>query len=243
MAAAPVTVVRTVHLVSPGFETLLLISSVLSMSAAAVGVWLGATPEFTRRIVPVSGAILLLLSLLGVMPELARLFGWQAGPLLMLAGFAMIWLIDRYITPVCPACSHTHDHDNCAKRLHGFAGPLITAALIHSLFDGWTLAAGQSLPGSGSALVAGVLVHKVPETFAYGVILKAALGSRTVALTWALIAQGVTVIGALLALGLASHMGTQWLGWLLALTGGTFLYLGFHAVHGEWRRRAALRTS
>ena len=100
----------------------------------------------------------------------------------MVAGFAIIWGIDRYITPVCPACSHTHNHDSCSTRLHGFAGPLITAALIHSLFDGWTLAAGQSLPGSGSALVAGVLVHKVPESFAYGVILRAALGSRTVAL-------------------------------------------------------------
>ena len=26
---------------------------------------------------------------------------------------------------------------------------------------------------------------------------------------------------------------------LLALGGGTFLYLGFHAVHGEWKRRRA----
>lgn len=213
------------------------------MSGAAVGVWLGATPEVTRRIVPVSGAVLLLLSLFGIMPELAHLFGWEAGPLMMLAGFGIIWVIDRYVTPVCPACSHTHNHDSCATRLHGFAGPLITAALIHSLFDGWALAAGQSFPGSGSALVASVLVHKVPESFAYGVILKAALGSRTVALTWALVAQGATVIGALLAVALASRIGIQWLGSLLALTGGTFLYLGFHAVHGEWRRRAALRAS
>jgi len=169
--------------------------------------------------------------------------GWQVGPALMFAGFALVWFVDRFITPVCPACSHTHDHDVCSTRLHGFAGPLITAALIHSLFDGWTLAAGQSIHGSGAALAASVIVHKIPESIAYGVILKAALKSRTLALGWALTAQAATIAGAVLGIAFSARLGEQWMGALLALGGGTFLYLGFHAVHGEWRRRAALRVS
>ena len=61
----------------------------------------------------------------------------------MLAGFALLAVIDRFVYPVCPTCSHTHDHDHCAMRLHGFAPPLIIATLIHSFFDGWALAAAQ----------------------------------------------------------------------------------------------------
>jgi zinc transporter ZupT len=220
---------------------ILLFSSVLAMAGAAAGVWLSSVPEVSRRVVPLGGIVLLLLSLLWVMPELAGTFGWELGPTLMLAGFGLVWAIDRFLYPVCPACAHTHDHDACSTRLHGFAMPLIAAALIHSLFDGWTLAAGQELSG-GAALTAGVIIHKIPESIAYGVILKAALRSRSQALGWALGAQAATVAGALLAIVVAPVIGSRWMGMLLAIGGGTFLYLGFHAVHGEWKRRTAERA-
>lgn len=227
----------------PGFIIILLISTALSMTGAAAGVQLAAVPEVTRRVVPVGGAILLLLSLFWVMPEVAEIFGWQVAPVLMLAGFATLWAIDKYVYPVCPACAHTHDHDSCSAQLHGFATPLIAAALIHILFDGWTLALGSEVLAGGSALAAGVLIHKIPESLAFGVILRAAIASRSTALVWAIAVQAATIPGALLALALAPAIGSQGMGLLLAFGGGTFLYLGFHAVHGEWRRRLASRAA
>ena len=205
---------------------------------------MSSVPEVSRRIVPLSGAVLLVLSLVWVMPELGASFGWSLGPGLMLVGFFVLFVIDRFIYPVCPACSHTHDHDTCSTRLHGFATPLIVAALIHSVFDGWALAAGHAgeVPGVRSAIAAGILVHKVPESIAYGVILRAALRRRSTALLWALIAQGATLLGAVLAIAMAPRIGSTWLAALLALGGGTFLYLGFHAVHGEWKRRVLARA-
>jgi zinc transporter ZupT len=227
----------------PEFTSILLVSSAFSMVGAAAGVWLATVPEITRRMVPVCGAILLLLSLFWVLPELAETLGWGAGPALLFTGFGLLWIIDRYIHPVCPACSHNHDHDSCSTRLHGFATPLLAAALIHSLFDGWTLAAGSELVHSGSALVLSVVIHKIPESLAFGVILRAALRSRSTALTWAVGVQAAMIPGALLAVVLAPVIGSRWMSVLLALGGGTFLYLGFHAVHGEWRRRVASRAS
>jgi zinc transporter ZupT len=205
---------------------------------------MSGVPEVSRRIVPVSGAVLLLLSLFWILPELGASFGWSLGPGLMVIGFACLFLIDRFVYPVCPACSHTHDHDACSTRLHGFGTPLITAALIHSIFDGWALAVGLGgdTPTIRSAITAGVLIHKLPESIAYGVILRAALRRRSMALVWALIAQGATLVGAVLALAMAPRLGTTWLAALLALGGGTFLYLGFHAVHGEWKRRVVARA-
>jgi zinc transporter ZupT len=218
------------------------------MCGAAAGVWVSGFPKIARQIVPLGGLVLLLLSLLWVMPELGESIGWPLGPALMLASFAGLWWFDRYVHPVCPACAHTHDHDACTTRLHGFAGPLITAAMIHSIFDGWVLAAGDAVHTAGAhdAIVAGILVHKLPESVAYGVILRAALRSRRHAMLWALLAQAATVVGALLASSMAPRIGSAWIGVLLAFGGGTFLYLGFHAVHGEWKRRLherALRTA
>ncbi len=47
------------------------------------------------------------------------------------------------------------------------------------------------------------------------------------------------MVGALLEGVLAPYLGPQALHALLALAGGSFLYLGWHAVHGEFRRSGA----
>jgi zinc transporter ZupT len=229
---------------TPSLATILILSSGAAVAAAGVGVWLTGLPEISRKVVPVSGAVLLVLSLFWIMPELGETFGWPLGPALMFAGFTVIWIIDRYFYPVCPACSHTHDHDACSTRLHGFATPLIAAAMVHSIFDGWALAAGYAETATrvGAAISAGVLIHKLPESLAYGVILRAALRSRSQAVTWAIVAQLMTIAGALIGLASASLISAYTMGLLLALGGGTFLYLGFHAVHGEWKRRTSERA-
>jgi zinc transporter ZupT len=209
---------------------------ILCILGAAAGVWVTGLPEVARRIVPLSGVVLVLICFVWLLPELAAIFGWPLASLITLGSFALIWLFDRYVSPVCPVCAHSHDHDSCATRLHGFATPLVVAAVIHSVFDGWTLVAGNS-----TAVAYGVLLHKLPETLAFGVILRAALGSRVQAFVWAVIAQAATIVGAALAVVAAPLFGPQWMGILLGLCGGTFLFLGCHAVHGEWKRRTAAK--
>jgi zinc transporter ZupT len=95
------------------------------------------------------------------------------------------------VYPVCPSCSHSHDHDSCSTRLHGFATPLIVATVIHSAFDGWALtaAATSEFVHVGYAFSLGMWVHKLPESIAVGVIVKAALRSKRKALIWAVLVQ------------------------------------------------------
>jgi zinc transporter ZupT len=147
--------------------------------------------------------------------------------------------IDRFVYPVCPACSHSHQHEQCATRLHGFALPLLAAAALHSALDGWSAAASQNA-GFSMALIGAIGVHKIPEGLALGVIARASLGSRASALAWCALAQMATIAGAGFESILAPHMSAQGLHALLALAGGSFLYLGGHAVHGELRRSGNL---
>ena len=65
-------------------------------------------------------------------------------------------------------------------------------------------------------------------------MLRASVGSRAAAFAWCALAEGATVAGGLFVTGQA---GGVWVTGALALAGGSFVYLGFHAVHGEWRRR------
>src|SRR5260370_15347367 len=166
---------------------------------------MSSLPDASRWIIPSSGIILILISLFGVLPDLAATFGWPAGLALMSIGFTTIFTIDRFVYPVCPACAPTHDHHGCATRLHGFATPLIIAMTIHSVFDGWALAAGNSQSGLG-ALSLGVMLHKLPEGLAFGAILRAAMKSRMRAFAWAVVAQVLMVSGGLLQMARPAYL-------------------------------------
>ena len=210
----------------------------VAILSAAIGVWLTSVPAMSRRLVPFSGGILMGIAVFWILPEMVEFFRWPAAVSWMAAGFTLLWAIDRYVYPVCPACSPAHEHDGCATRLHGFATPLLAAAALHSALDGWSAVAAQS-SSFGGALVLGIAAHKIPEGMALGVIARAAMESRGAALAWCAAAQSATLAGAGLASWLAVSMGPHGLHALLTLAGGSFLYLGGHAVHGESRRSGA----
>jgi len=214
----------------------LFITGIAYLSAAA-GVWLTSLHTWSRRLVPFSGGILIGVAIFWVLPEMADALNWMNAFLWIAAGFAALWAVDRFIHPVCPACSHPHDHDHCAAELHGFAPPLLIAAAFHSALDGWSVSVANGSAHLGMPFVLAIAIHKIPEGLALGVIVRAAMESRRAALVWCLLAESATLLGAALELGLASYLGPHALNALLAIAGGSFLYLGGHAVHGEFRRQ------
>src|SRR5690348_4930465 len=140
-----------------------------------------------------------------VLPEMADFFRWPGAFACIAGGTLLLWLIDRYVYPVCPACAPAHGHEHCAARLHGFATPLLAAAALHSALDGWTAMAAGQHASLGAALVFGIAAHKIPEGLALGVIARASLASRSAALGWCIAAQAATLAGAGLELLLAPY--------------------------------------
>lgn len=224
----------------PGITALT--STAIGVASAVLGLRLTAAPQAARKVVPFSGGLLMGIAAFGVLPELAGEKNWMGALALLAAGFLLLWAVGRYVYQVCPSCSHTHEHELCASALHGFAPPLVVAASLHSFLDGIGLAASQHelANGLGMVVVLGIGVHKIPEGIALGVMLRAALPSRFAALAWCVVAQAATLAGAALESMAGQWVGAGWVTYALALAGGSFLYLGFHAVHGEWRRRGVL---
>jgi zinc transporter ZupT len=211
----------------------------LAACSAAAGVYLTSPGAISRKLVPFGGGVLMGVALFWLLPEMAEYLGWPTAVAWIGGAAAALFALDRYVYPLCPACSPVHDHTHCETRLHGFAMPLLAAAALHSALDGWTVMVGQSHPAWGPALLFGIAAHKAPEGLALGVIARASLTSRAAALTWCIAAQAATLLGAGLELAFAPYLGLAALHALLALAGGSFLYLGAHAVHGELRRSGA----
>ena len=213
----------------------------MGVAGAALGLWLTGLRKHARLVLPFSAGVLIGVAFFGLLPELAGDVGWPVGAALCVAGYGLLLFVNRYVYTVCPTCSHDHDHNACSTELHGFAAPLIVAAAVHSFLDGWSIAAVQSAAPLGLrvAVPLAVALHKLPEGIALGGILRAAVHGRSTAMIWCAAAEGATLLGGMLGLWLAPDLGTKWTLYTLGITAGWLLYLGYHAVHEEWKRRGA----
>jgi zinc transporter ZupT len=218
-----------------------LLATIVGVAGAVLGLWLTGLRKSVRVVVPFSAGVLLGVAVFGLLPELAQEAGWLVSGALFAGGYGLLLAINRFAYPVCPTCAHDHDHDACATELHGFAGPLIAAAALHSFLDGWSIAAVQSAAPLGLrvAVPLAVTLHKLPEGIALGGILRASVARRSAAMGWCALAEGATLAGGALALAMAPHLGSRWTTYPLGITAGWLFYLGYHAVHEEWKRRGA----
>lgn len=214
-------------------------AAIIGMTGACGGAYAPMANGKARVLVPVSGAILLAVSLFSILPETAGEAGWVRAGVLYGCGYGLLFVVDRYVHRVCPSCSHDHDHGHCEVELHGFSVPLVAATSLHAFLDGWGMTLAQAAGGSmGTAVPIAVLVHKIPEGLALGVMLRASVRSRGVAALWGAGAEAATAVGAMVGVLVMPGASPAWGRDLLAVAGGTFLFLGLHAVHGAlaWGR-------
>ena len=70
----------------------------------------------------------------------------------------------------------------------------------------------------------------------------AAVGSEWKAFLGAGAAQAMMLVGAAVAVGAAPHLSILWTAGFLAAAAGIFVFLGYHAIDAEYRRRGVLTT-
>ena len=213
--------------------------SLLTFVGAFAGMRLAEIRTISAVFLPFSGGLLVGVATFWIAPEIADQLGWVGSCGGLFAGFALLWLIDRYLYPVCPTCSHTHHHEDCTLKLHGFAAPLLVASSIHTFFDGWSLTVAQEkgFESLRTAFLVGIGIHKLPEGLALGALLIAALGKESRALLAAAVTQLMMIAGSLLAMSVAPRLGVAWTIGFLSAAAGAFVYLGYHAIDSEYRQR------
>ena len=219
-----------------------LFAALIGVAGVFIGLWLTTAGHRMRLVIPFSAGVLLGVVLFGLLPELLEEVRWLATGVFFAAGYGILFLINRFIAPVCPSCAHDHDHKACVSELHGFAAPMIGASMLHSFFDGWNISAAQLASNHGIrlAVALAVALHKIPEGIALGAIVRASVESRSTALFWSVTVEAATLLGGLFALLIAPQLPAAWITYPLAVAAGWLFYLGAHAVHEEWKRRGAL---
>lgn len=199
---------------------------------AAGGAALARQRWIGRWLIPGSGALLIGVALLVLIPELGAEIGWLATLALAAAGFALLSLVDRFAFPVCSSCDH---HKHSGVLLEGLAGPLLIAVAIHAFVDGWGMVAvGQGAPGAARPVMLAILLHKIPEGLTLGALTRASFATAPIALGWCLLAEVATIVGGGAGLWLTPG---AWVGYPLALAAGTFLFLGSGAIRARTSRR------
>src|SRR5262249_21279880 len=78
---------------------------------------------------------------------------------------------------------------------------------------------------------------KAPEGIALGGVLRASMPSRSRVFGLCALAEGCTLVGGGIGLLMGPYLGTNWITYPLGFTAGWLCYLGYHAVHEEWKRR------
>ena len=194
--------------------------------AAALGVLLAGRGSFTRYLIPVSGALLIGVAALVLMPELADGMGWPLTVALAAGGYAALMAVDRLAFSVCPSCDHkAHSPE---VKLQGFAAPLLLAVALHAFVDGWGLVAVQmATPGAGRSLTLAILLHKLPEGLTLGAMTGASFGNAGTALAWCVAVEMATIAGGGAGMWLTP---AAWVSYPLAVAAGTFLFLGGGAL-------------
>jgi zinc transporter ZupT len=175
---------------------------------------------------------LLAVTLFDVLPDAKQFLPWPTLLLACASGYLLLWIIGKYVYHVCPACA-VNDLEQANPQLAQTAKMLMVALGLHCTMDGLGIAFGDNLLGHPDVgLVAGISVHKMPEGLALILLLLGAGIERKKAITWALGAESMTVVGGVIGFYLANSTSTFWLGILFAHVGGGFFYMIASAVKG-----------
>ncbi len=182
-----------------------LLAALVGTASSLLSLIFTPSPVAMRRLTALSGVLLMISALGGFGVPLAFFFG-----------FLTVWLVHRYIHPICPACTHNHQHSGCSTRLHGFGLPMLLALALHSFADGLSTEQFSS--------AAAVVLHKIPEGFAMVILFRAALERKSQIMAAIIMIQFMTVAGGMSVNGV-------WAEQLKSLAAGSMLYLGLHSLH------------
>ena len=172
--------------------------------------WLG------KYSIPFAAGVLLTVTLVGLIPEAAELYGEGAFAIVLVA-FVGSYFFENYFTQL-------HHHDD-AHGMKSSVALVVVGDTIHNLVDGVAIAAAYLInPGVGLITTISTFLHEVPhEVGDFGVMFKAGWRRRSIVIV-NLISALATVLGAVIVLWVAPSNAV--LGVLIAIAAGMFLYLG-----------------
>lgn len=171
-----------------------------------------------RIFVALGAGLLLGMAFLHMIPEAAEIIPHAFG-FWFLGGFLLLFILERFIM-VHPCEEQTCDY-------HSIGVAAFMGLSVHGLIEGFALASSLYISRLGPLVLVAILAHKAPQGFALTSILQMAGRSKRAILLFAIGVAATAPLGAAAAFSLLYFDDLpKSAGALLAMSGGTFLYIG-----------------
>lgn len=188
-----------------------------------------------RYFVALGSGFMLAAALLEMMPEgMAVNPHWA--PVLILAGYCGVHLLEHTITPHFHFGEETHAHEFISKKT---SYSVLLGLATHTFFDGIAIGSGFVLSHwLGWLIFIAVASHKVPEGFTVASVMLAAGRGRRAAVNSAVFLGATTVLGVLVI-----NLEPTWVRAGLPLSAGVTIYVAATDLVPEVNREPGIRMA
>jgi ZIP family zinc transporter/zinc and cadmium transporter len=188
--------------------------------------------RYLRYFVALGAGFLMATALLEMMPEGLRMSP-QLGPILIMAGYCVVHLLEHTINAHFHYGEETHQGELVSRH----TGNSVMAGLsVHALFDGVAIGSGFLVSGwLGWLIFLAILLHKAPEGFTMASVMLASGRTRSAALYSAIALAGATLAGVLVI-----ELIPGWLPYGLPISAGVAIYVGASDLVPEVNREPGI---
>lgn len=191
--------------------------------------------RYLRYFVALGAGFLMATALLEMTPESIRL-NYRLGPILIMAGYCAIHLLEHTIN----AHFHFGEETHGAEFLSAHTGFSVLGGLsVHALFDGVAIGSGFAVSSwLGWLIFLAIVLHKAPEGFTMASVMLASGRSRAAAFWSAVVLAVATVVGVL-----AIALVPRWVAFGLPISAGVALYVAATDLVPEVNREPGIRMA
>jgi zinc transporter ZupT len=191
--------------------------------------------KYLRYFVALGSGFLMAVALLEMTPESIKMSP-QMGPILIMAGYCIVHLLEHTINGHFHYGEETH-HDEFVSRRTGIS--VLAGLSVHALFDGVAIGSGFVVSNSmGWLIFLAIFLHKAPEGFTMASVMLASGRSRTTAFYSAVGLAAATLAG----VGVIEFVPTL-LPYGLPISAGVALYVGASDLVPEVNREPGIRMA
>jgi zinc transporter ZupT len=216
----------------------LLLGTIAALADVAGGLVLvraRGVERYLRYFVALGAGFLMATAVLEMAPESLRLSP-RLGPVLIMAGYCAVHLLEHTINAHFHFGEETHAHEFVSGRT-GYS--VMGGLSVHALFDGVAIGSGFVVSNwLGWLIFLAILLHKMPEGFTMASVMLASGRSRSMAFYSAVVLAAATLAGVMLI-----ELVPQWLPYGLPVSAGVALYVAATDLVPEVNREPGIRMA
>jgi ZIP family zinc transporter/zinc and cadmium transporter len=219
-------------------KTSLILGAIAALADVAGGFLLvraRGVDRYLRYFVALGAGFLMATALVEMTPESLRLSP-HFGPVLIMAGYCIVHLLEHTITAHFHFGEETHHGELVTKRT---SDSVMAGLSVHALFDGVAIGSGFVLSSRlGWLIFLAILLHKAPEGFTMASVMLASGRSRASAFYSAVGLAAATLLGVAMI-----ELAPTWMPYGLPISAGVALYVGASDLVPEVNQEPGIRMA